>query len=39
MSRKQSAKGEYYGEKAFNIKSAYPGKKKKLRQKKKSAQS
>lgn len=35
MSRKQSAKGEYYGEKAFNIKSAYPGKKKKLRQKKK----
>lgn len=35
MSRKQCAKGERYGEKAFNRKSAYTGKKKKLRQKKK----
>lgn len=34
MSRKQSAKGENNGGKAFNIKSANPGKKKKLRQKK-----
>lgn len=34
MSRKLSTKAQHNGGKAFNIKSAYPGKKKKLRQKK-----
>ena len=34
MSRKQSAKGEHYGEKAFHIKSAYPGKKEETEAKK-----